>query len=131
MVKGDWIVNIRDMRCKNWVNGIEVVFYLNREKMLVGKIQHIPEKLIKGKSPAIELVSYLHKMWNRAASIFYRAYYRQRGSKIVPEYPRWIESYGSCFHLDVPPQTGGRVHGLIPQSLRSKHRTDLKFRGRK
>jgi hypothetical protein len=130
MVKGDWIVNVRDMRCKNWVNGIEVVFYLNREKMLMGKIQHIPEKLIENKPLTIDLLIYLYRMWNRAASIFYRAYYRQRGSETALKCFCWRGNY-PCFHLYMLPRTGGRVHGVILQSLRSKHRTDLKFRGRK
>jgi hypothetical protein len=78
MVKGDWIVNVRDLRCKNWVNGIEVVFYLNEEKLPVGKIGYIPEELIKSKPLSIDLVLYIYKMWSRATSIFYKAYYRQK-----------------------------------------------------
>lgn len=124
MVKGDWIVNVRDMRCKNWVNGIEVVFYLNREKMLEGKIQHIPEELIESKPLAFDLAVYLYRMWNRAASIFYRAYYKQQ--RPVSEYLRRRGNYGPCFRLDAPLQTGGRVHGAMPQALSHTHRTGLK-----
>jgi hypothetical protein len=78
MVKGDWIVNVRDMRCKNWVNGIEIVFYLNKDKAPVGTIRYIPKALIKSKPLTIDLVLYAYRMWHRASAIFYRAYYRQK-----------------------------------------------------
>jgi hypothetical protein len=126
MVKGDWIVNIKDMRCKNWVNGIEVVFYLNKEKLPVGKIQHIPEKLLEGKSLTIDLVFFLYKMWTRASAVFYKAYYRQHGPAVLPGYLRWSGNYRPCFQLYSFPQTGRHGHGSPPQSGRHKRRTGLK-----
>jgi hypothetical protein len=44
----------------------------------VGKIGYIPEELIKSKPLTIDLVLYIYKMWSRATSLFYRAYYRQK-----------------------------------------------------
>jgi hypothetical protein len=99
MVKGAWIINLHTLRCKNWVNGMEVVFQLDESKRPVGKLMPLPEALsaeLDEKIPVTrERMAYICRMWQRATVIFYRAWYRQlfrdpgggQNQKVFPPYP--------------------------------------------
>jgi hypothetical protein len=76
MVKGSWIISIEGMRCKNWINGIEVVFHLDERGLPMGKIMPLPGGL-SDKLPLVQdRMIYVCHMWQRACAIFYKAYYR-------------------------------------------------------
>ncbi|MDR0386634.1 MAG: hypothetical protein LBH57_01225 [Treponema sp.] len=78
MVKGEWIVFPKEMRCKNWVNGIEVRFHFNESSQIEGKIQYVPPHLTKRIPCAINPDIFLFRMWRQATMIFRKAYYRKR-----------------------------------------------------
>jgi hypothetical protein len=76
MVKGSWIISINAMRCKNWINGIEVVFHLDEQGQPVGRIIPLPEGLYDKLPRGQDRMIYVCRMWQRACVIFYKAYYR-------------------------------------------------------
>jgi hypothetical protein len=76
MVKGAWIVTLREMRCKNWVNGIEVVFHVGENGEPAGSILPLPDKIWEKIPKALDMMFFLYRMRQRATSVFYRAYYR-------------------------------------------------------
>jgi hypothetical protein len=82
MVKGAWIINLHTMRCKNWVNGIEVSFHLDENGRLMGTLMSLPAALpgeLRKKIPTgQEQAAYICRMWRRAIVVFYRAWYRGR-----------------------------------------------------
>jgi hypothetical protein len=78
MVKGDWILHLDGMRCKNWVNGIEVVFFFDNEGALKGKIHYIPQMLIEQSSDAIEIAVLVYRMRQQATALFKRIYHKKR-----------------------------------------------------
>ncbi|GHV28650.1 hypothetical protein AGMMS4952_12900 [Spirochaetia bacterium] len=100
MVKGAWIINLRTMYCKNWVNGIGVVFHPDENGRLVGKLMPLPTALsgeLNEKIPVErERMAYIYRMWQRATVIFYRAWSRNlfrnpeegKNRKVFPPYPR-------------------------------------------
>jgi hypothetical protein len=98
MVRGAWIINFHTMRCKNWVNGIEVVFHLDENGHPAGKLMPLPEELAEKIPKLQERLAYVCRMWQRATLVFYRAYYRHlfrarymgegQGGKVFPHYPR-------------------------------------------
>jgi hypothetical protein len=83
MVKGSWIISIKGMRCKNWVNGIEVIFHLNEWGQLVGKIMPLPGGLRDKLPPVQDRNVYVCHMWQRACTVFYKAYYRSLSRGIM------------------------------------------------
>ncbi|GHV80775.1 hypothetical protein AGMMS49944_25660 [Spirochaetia bacterium] len=80
MVKGAWIINLHTMRCKNWGNGIEVGFHFDENGRLVGKLMPLPATLqgtLAEKIPREQdRIAYIRRIWQRAAIVFYRTYYR-------------------------------------------------------
>jgi hypothetical protein len=78
MVMGEWIVFTREMRCKNWVNGIEVNFCVNEANRVEGKISYIPPEIIEGMPATINLAIFLFRMWRQATIAFERDYYRKK-----------------------------------------------------
>ncbi|MFP3043706.1 hypothetical protein LQZ19_17990 [Treponema primitia] len=77
MVKGSWIINVDAMRCKNWINGIEVVFRLDEKGRPLGKIMPLPNGLSERIPRVQDRMIYVCRMWQRATLVFYRVYYRQ------------------------------------------------------
>jgi hypothetical protein len=84
MVRGEWIVNLKDMRCKNWVNGIEIKFFLNEENVPEGRIRYCPQELIENLPGSIDFIMYLYKMWRNATCVFKKAYYKKINRHITP-----------------------------------------------
>ncbi|WP_010254500.1 hypothetical protein [Treponema primitia] len=76
MVKGPWIINVDAMRCKNWVNGIEVVFHLDETGRPLGKIMPPPRGLSERIPQIQNRMIYVCRMWQRATAVFYKVYYR-------------------------------------------------------
>jgi hypothetical protein len=77
MVRGDWIVNVEKMRCKNWVNGMEITFGIIKGAFIVGKIQYIPQELIETIPVARYRALYIYKMWRNAMEIFKKVYFKK------------------------------------------------------
>jgi hypothetical protein len=96
MVKGDWIIFLKEMRCKNWVNGVEVRFYFNENCQIEGKIEYIPPGLREGIPFSPNQVIFLFRMRRQATLVFMKACRKKRpesecqGSRVqpVPELPR-------------------------------------------
>jgi hypothetical protein len=78
MVKGDWIVFPKEMRCKNWANGIEVTFYFNETRQIEGKIQYIPPHLISRIPFTLNPAIFLFRMRRQATMVFRKVYYKKR-----------------------------------------------------
>ncbi|MDR1108960.1 MAG: hypothetical protein LBL19_07995 [Spirochaetaceae bacterium] len=77
MVIGSWLVNKEKMRCKNWINGIEVLFTVNENHTIQGKITAIPEELLKEMPTTVVRAVYIHKMWRKATHIFKKIYLKK------------------------------------------------------
>jgi hypothetical protein len=77
MVKGDWIIFPETGRCKNWVNGIEIVFHFTREKTLQSKINYIPPALKENIPGTMDLTLYVLKMWRQATELFKKVYLKK------------------------------------------------------
>jgi hypothetical protein len=88
MVKGEWIVFPKEMRCKNWVNGIEVRFYFNESSQIEGKIQYIPARLTKRIPFTANPDIFLFRMWRQATLIFRKAYYKKQLNLVSKPDPR-------------------------------------------
>jgi hypothetical protein len=65
------------MRCKNWINGIEVVFHLGENGRPAGSILPLPDEFWDKIPKTMDATFFLHRMRRRATVLFYRAYYRQ------------------------------------------------------
>jgi hypothetical protein len=76
MVRGEWIIFPKEMRCKNWRNGIEIVFALNEKKIPEGKVR-LPPALAKQFPFAIDRFLYVYKMWRQAASLLKKVYLKK------------------------------------------------------
>lgn len=86
MVKGDWIVFPKEMRCKNWVNGIEVHFHFNETCQIEGKIQYIPPHLIERIPFILNPATFLFRIQRQATLMFRKIYYKKyQGS--LPAHP--------------------------------------------
>jgi hypothetical protein len=83
MVKGEWIVFPKEMRCKNWVNGIAVNFYFNEADEIEGRIQYVPPRISEGIPPSPNQSIFLFKMWRQATLIFKKAYYKKHPSPVA------------------------------------------------
>jgi hypothetical protein len=77
MVKGAWIITVREMRCKNWVNGLEIVFRLNSDGQLVGSILPPPASFWDKLPPELNVSNFLFRMRRQATILFYRVYYQR------------------------------------------------------
>jgi hypothetical protein len=77
MVKGEWIVFPEARRCKNWVNGIEIVFYITSQNTVQSRIHYIPPALMSKIPGTIDLAIYVFKMWRQATEIFKKVYYKK------------------------------------------------------
>jgi hypothetical protein len=77
MVVGSWLVSKENMRCKNWINGIEITFALTENNTLRGRISAIPEALFKEMPTAIIRALYIYKMWRTATYIFKKVYLKK------------------------------------------------------
>lgn len=73
MVKGDWIVFPKEMRCKNWVNGVEVRCRFNESSQVDGKIEYIPPGLIEQIPVSLNPVIFLFRMRRQAVLVFTKA----------------------------------------------------------
>jgi hypothetical protein len=78
MVIGSWIVSTENMRCKNWMNGIEITFTLSENNTLQGRISTIPEELFKEMPTTIIRAFYIYKMWRTATYIFKKIYLKKQ-----------------------------------------------------
>ncbi|MDR1949167.1 MAG: hypothetical protein LBQ38_07230 [Spirochaetaceae bacterium] len=78
MVKGEWIIFPEARRCKNWVNGIEVVFDVDDADEVVGIIRYIPPELSKQISTPFIFSLYVYKMWRQATELFKKIYYKKK-----------------------------------------------------
>jgi hypothetical protein len=76
MVVGPWIVNLKEQRCKNWINGLEVSFSMHNN-VPYGKIQSLPKDFFKETPFAIDQVIYVYKMWRNATYIFKKVYLKK------------------------------------------------------
>lgn len=76
MVKGAWIVTVGEMRCKNWMNGLEVVFHLGDNGQPAGSILPPPDRFWDKIPQTVDMSIFLRRMRRRATIVFYRAYYR-------------------------------------------------------
>ncbi|MDR3129970.1 MAG: hypothetical protein LBU18_00310 [Treponema sp.] len=83
MVKGNWIVFLKEMRCKNWVNGIDVGFYFDKTGRIEGKIQYLPPRLLEQISLFPNPGVFLFRMRYQAALIFRKIYLKRQ---INPKY---------------------------------------------
>jgi hypothetical protein len=77
MVRGDWIINVEKMRCKNWVNGMEITFCIAKGAFIVGKIQYIPREFIEKIPMTRYRALYIYKMWRNATEIFKKVYLKK------------------------------------------------------
>ncbi|MDR0561489.1 MAG: hypothetical protein LBG73_02240 [Spirochaetaceae bacterium] len=77
MVKGNWILSLKKMKSKNWVNGIEVGFSLDREGTILGEIHHIPREIVERASNAIELAVLVCRMQQQATALFRKMYHKK------------------------------------------------------
>jgi hypothetical protein len=77
MVKGNWIVFPKEMRCKNWVNGIEVAFRFNENNQIVGAVRYVPPRLTK-KDPFIRNPCIFLFRTCREATLIFRKIYRKK-----------------------------------------------------
>jgi hypothetical protein len=77
MVKGDWIIFPAEGRCKNWVNGIEIVFYNTGKNTLQSRIHYIPPALVEKTPSAMDLAIYVFKMWRQATELFKKVYLKK------------------------------------------------------
>jgi hypothetical protein len=77
MVRGDWIFYLDGMRCKNWVNGIEVVFSFDPGGILKGTIHHIPPALMLQSPGALEIAVLAYRMRQQATALFKRIYQKR------------------------------------------------------
>ncbi|MFP3089445.1 hypothetical protein LQZ21_03870 [Treponema sp. TIM-1] len=77
MVVGSWIVSKENMRCKNWINGIEITFTLSENNTLKGRISFIPKGLFKEMPTTILRAFYIYKMWRTATHIFKKIYLKK------------------------------------------------------
>jgi hypothetical protein len=95
MVKGEWIVFPEAMRCKNWVNGIEIVFFITAKNTVESKIQYIPPALLEQFPLTIDLAMYVFKMWRQATEIFKKVYFKKN------QHPRMLHPgyVGSPFRV--------------------------------
>jgi hypothetical protein len=80
MVVGSWIVSKENMRCKNWINGIEITFTLDEDNTLKGRISFIPKGLFKEMPTTILRAFYIYKMWRTATHIFKKIYLKKRST---------------------------------------------------
>ncbi|MDR2629385.1 MAG: hypothetical protein LBC60_00520 [Spirochaetaceae bacterium] len=88
MVVGSWIVSTENMRCKNWINGMEITFTLTENNDLKGRISVIPKERLS-EIPTLALRAfYIHKMWRNATYIFKKLYLKkdQRPRKLPVGY---------------------------------------------
>ena len=76
MVVGSWIVNLKEQRCKNWINGIEVSFSIHNN-VPYGEIRSLPKDLFKETPAAIDQVLYVYKMSQNATYIFKKVYLKK------------------------------------------------------
>jgi len=75
-VKSKWIVDIRNMRCRNTANNIVVIF----EKLginLTGKIKNLPLKLIKKWTVERNIEINIKITMKEAEEIFMNAYFQR------------------------------------------------------
>jgi hypothetical protein len=88
MVRGNWIINLEQMRCKNWVNGIEVVFYTREGGETVeGTIQYVPQEIFEKIPATVDFVLYMYRMWRSASYVFKKAYFRRKKQRsLVPDH---------------------------------------------
>ncbi|MDR2403132.1 MAG: hypothetical protein LBD78_03795 [Spirochaetaceae bacterium] len=78
MVKGEWIIVPETMRCKNWVNGIEIVFDMDSAGKVIGKIRYIPPELSERISSPFIFSVYVLQMWQQATELFTKIYYKKK-----------------------------------------------------
>jgi hypothetical protein len=78
MVKGEWIIVPEAMRCKNWVNGIEVIFDVDSAGKVFGRIRYIPPELSERISSPLVFSVYVLRMWQQATDLFTRIYYKRK-----------------------------------------------------
>jgi hypothetical protein len=76
MVKGAWIVKVGKMRCKNWINGLEVVFHPDANGQPTGSILPPLDNFWDNFPRDMDRGLFLCRMWQRATIVFYRAYYQ-------------------------------------------------------
>jgi hypothetical protein len=77
MVKGAWIITVREMRCKNWVNGLEIVFRLDGNGQPAGSILPPPASFWDKLPQTLDVSTFLRRMRRQATILFYRAYYQR------------------------------------------------------
>jgi hypothetical protein len=78
MVRGNWIISIKNMHCKNWVNGLEINFILNQNKIPEGRIVFIPRELFKNGS--VKSILHIYRMWRNAIYIFQKLYFKKQAT---------------------------------------------------
>jgi hypothetical protein len=76
MVVGSWIVKLKEQRCKNWINGIEVSFSIHNN-VPYGKIRSLPKDFFKETPSAMDQLMYVYKMWRNATYIFKKVYLKK------------------------------------------------------
>jgi hypothetical protein len=77
MIKGAWIVTLREMRCKNWMNGLEIVFHLGKNGQPEGSILPPSDKFWAKTPKTLDMALFLRRMLRRATVVFYQVYYRR------------------------------------------------------
>jgi hypothetical protein len=71
------------MRCKNWVNGIEIVFHVGgtNNEIVEGMIQYVPQEIFENIPATVDFVLYLYKVWRSAMYTFKRVYFKKNNRR--------------------------------------------------
>jgi hypothetical protein len=122
MVKGNWIIFPETGRCKNWVNGIEIVFYSTGKNTLQSKIHYIPPALMEQIPGAMDLALYVFKMWRQATEIFKKVYFKKNQHPRM-FHPGYVDSPKTSVQTAVQPAVQPAAQPTVQSAVQAAVRT--------
>jgi hypothetical protein len=98
------------------MNGLEIDFTLNRNKIPEGRITFIPKELFK--DGGLKSILHIYRMWRNATYIFQKVYFKKRAATYPGIYRgMFTASYKNRSGFYHPRLSGKPIHSAAEYSL--------------